>query len=608
MKLKTHALLALVAVLFAFTLSAAEPLPPVPDGMEMYIMALRGSPAGTHVAEPDVEALGGRVVVARLDRRLIVIPPAAAEALRGHARVAFLQRISDGKPGPRSEQPVPRAVTRTAEPSRVTTHSDVPSWDSGLFSYDGSGNITAIGADDYRYDTAGRLIFAEVSGESESYTYDEFGNLKKAGTGEETDVDPETNQLVDRPYDAVGNVEKDSKDRDYKYDAVGMLTRLEAGTLAKRMIYTADDERIAVMTTDGQGDYDTLRVRVRNFQGKVLREWNQTVGPPEWVRDYVYAEGRLVAGERQMMTAESGLRHYHLDHLGSIRRVSRGNGAIEVANVDYLPFGTEMPLRDNDVTRREHDPPDPAKFTGHERDYLGSLNEPNDEYIDYMHARYYDPGMGRFLSVDPGKDWDPTRPQSWNGYTYVRNSPVNNADPTGKFTISVGISFSSGLMGKTSSVKFSLAIDDNLNIALLRSNMAGGAMTNLPQGGGAVVGEWNWRADTVHDLEDTGLTTGMAFRAGHSVSADLGIDEQGVNSIEVGYGIGGGFDMHAGVQSTSILHDSRSLADSAAAGFKAFRNSIRKFIDEAISPKPDPVGEKEGEVRDTDDPEHEDNR
>jgi len=48
-----------------------------------------------------------------------------------------------------------------------------------------------------------------------------------------------------------------------------------------------------------------------------------------------------------------------------------------------------------------------------------------------MLARYYGPGLGRFLSVDPGFDVQTENPQSWNLYAYVRNSPVNGVDPDG---------------------------------------------------------------------------------------------------------------------------------------------------------------------------------
>ena len=53
------------------------------------------------------------------------------------------------------------------------------------------------------------------------------------------------------------------------------------------------------------------------------------------------------------------------------------------------------------------------------------------EDLDYMHARYYSPHLGRFLSVDPvGGEIGSS--QSWNRYSYVRNNPMNMVDPTGE--------------------------------------------------------------------------------------------------------------------------------------------------------------------------------
>ena len=48
-----------------------------------------------------------------------------------------------------------------------------------------------------------------------------------------------------------------------------------------------------------------------------------------------------------------------------------------------------------------------------------------------MLARYYSQGYGRFLSPDPGYDYDQLDPMSWNLYSYVRGNPVKNVDPTG---------------------------------------------------------------------------------------------------------------------------------------------------------------------------------
>jgi hypothetical protein len=49
----------------------------------------------------------------------------------------------------------------------------------------------------------------------------------------------------------------------------------------------------------------------------------------------------------------------------------------------------------------------------------------------YMQARWYDPGSGRFLSVDPLVRSAAT-PQSANPYSYAENNPVNGTDPTGQ--------------------------------------------------------------------------------------------------------------------------------------------------------------------------------
>jgi len=38
------------------------------------------------------------------------------------------------------------------------------------------------------------------------------------------------------------------------------------------------------------------------------------------------------------------------------------------------------------------------KYTAHERELLGWYNTENTDYLDHMHARMYDPNVGRFLA------------------------------------------------------------------------------------------------------------------------------------------------------------------------------------------------------------------
>jgi RHS repeat-associated protein len=69
------------------------------------------------------------------------------------------------------------------------------------------------------------------------------------------------------------------------------------------------------------------------------------------------------------------------------------------------------------------------KFTGHERDTLGTCSQTDD--LDYMHARFYNPTVGRFLSPDPLRG-NPAQPLSWNLYSYALGNPVNLTDPRGR--------------------------------------------------------------------------------------------------------------------------------------------------------------------------------
>jgi RHS repeat-associated protein len=123
--------------------------------------------------------------------------------------------------------------------------------------------------------------------------------------------------------------------------------------------------------------------------------------------------------------------HYHLDHLGSVRLITNQNG-IKVSAQDYWPFGQEQTPTNQESATFAFNRVDPMKFTGHERDYHGAYNVDNADYLDYMHARVYNPAVGRFLSSDPLVERDAmSAPHLWNRYSYVGSNPTSFNDPTG---------------------------------------------------------------------------------------------------------------------------------------------------------------------------------
>jgi len=53
-------------------------------------------------------------------------------------------------------------------------------WNTGSYSYDAGGNISAMGSETYTYDTVSRLV-SSTRGGGENYTFDPFGNPRRGG-------------------------------------------------------------------------------------------------------------------------------------------------------------------------------------------------------------------------------------------------------------------------------------------------------------------------------------------------------------------------------------------------------------------------------------------
>lgn len=112
--------------------------------------------------------------------------------------------------------------------------------------------------------------------------------------------------------------------------------------------------------------------------------------------------------------AHAGTRHYYYtDPQGTVLAKADASGAI-VATYDYAPYGTA-------VASMSPAPNGPG--------YTGHVNDP-DSGLVYMQARYYDPAVGRFLSIDPVGP-SPGNLFNFNRYDYANNNPVVNIDPDG---------------------------------------------------------------------------------------------------------------------------------------------------------------------------------
>jgi RHS repeat-associated protein len=316
---------------------------------------------------------------------------------------------------------VPQAV-KALESLNAQPNAGPTSWTNGPYAYDGAGNIQAIGPETYVYDKIGRLTTSTLRGpdlssmQTQSFGYDDYGNListARLGQTVNLDVTPGTNRLTALGYDSAGNVVAAGVQH-YDYDALGMPNAVRLGTSAQPRIiyaYTADDERLFAFDVWTGTTHWTLR----GLDNKV--DFKQAGSSWSMERDYVYRDGLLLAALRPGGVVE----HYSLDHLGTPRLVTDGAGH-KIGYHVYWPFGEEW----SPGTAQENSP---LKFTGHERDADPSGGS---AALDYMHARYYGAGWGRFLSVDRVIASTAMRyPQMWNRYSYAMNDPVRFIDPKG---------------------------------------------------------------------------------------------------------------------------------------------------------------------------------
>jgi len=322
----------------------------------------------------------------------------------------------------------------------VPAAAQTPAFWERAYTYDGSGNVISAGADRYAYDRIGRVTYADAGpGKRSEYTYDRYGNLRtitrdgSAATQISISVDAATNRIVAAggnvwaSYDPAGRMEASLLLGRAEYDALDAAVETRIDGARRIHLYSASDERIATLAVDTQGQEQSSDWTIRDPSGQVLRKLTRNAnGSWSWRQDYVYRDGTMLAAE---VDGPARTLHYHLDHLGTPRVITGSGGAV-VSEHTYHAFGREAtdPAQDTE----------PRKFTGHERDA---------NTLDYMHARYYNPEWGRFLSVDPAQDSDPLDPQSWNLYAYVRNNPVNATDPDGEATVIVGAGIGAAIGG-----------------------------------------------------------------------------------------------------------------------------------------------------------------
>jgi RHS repeat-associated protein len=250
----------------------------------------------------------------------------------------------------------------------------------------------------YGYDSMGNRLWKNENSINTTYTYGAYNKLtKNTTTGSDTTWS----------YNKNGALRwKNTTSSKYQY-AINSMDRL---TDVYKWTYSGSWSRSLVASYS----YDANGARAKTIEGSKTTEYVYSGHDPYCDKlngtytDYVYLNGRL-----KVKMVGSDNYWYIDDALGSTRLVYKGT--VKVYSVTtYKPFGIAYGASGTE------------KFT-----YAGEmLDSPSGLF--YLCARYYDPGTGRFISMDP-KLGKLSMPQTLNRYTYCANNPINRADPTGEF-------------------------------------------------------------------------------------------------------------------------------------------------------------------------------
>ncbi len=343
--------------------------------------------------------------------------------------------------------------------------------------YDGFGRLTGItqtnganvtiGTSSYIIDDLDRLKTETVDGQirtigydsidqvktvtgsnSEAYTYDLNGNRINAGYTIDPDNRLRSDGTYNYLYDAEGNRTKrtematgivDNYTWDYRNRLVSIVTVASGGAVLETVEYEydVDDQRVRKRITSA---LPTGGVVENYFIDRDQIAFVTDGGGSETFH-YLYG---LNIDQVLAQDSPAGMVWSLADRLGSIDLLTDANGVV-VDKRTFDSFGRVLSETNPSVSFR-------YGYTGRERDLESGLS--------YYRARYYDPQVGRFISVDPlGFGAGDT-----NLYRYVGNSSTLATDPSGEFAWFVwgGLALAGALIGlATDSVVQSARKADN---------------------------------------------------------------------------------------------------------------------------------------------------
>lgn len=271
----------------------------------------------------------------------------------------------------------------------------------------------------YSYDQLNRLKSALSTGAdlSETITYDLMGNIMSlARTGTKIaslgytyynsnqdnrlqEVKNNGNTFRTYAYDINGNATTDGLTQSITYNMLNLPQLVKNGsTTVATYVYDASGEKLRNISTTGTGE-----------------TW-------DYIGGIVYKDGAITfinteEGRAHLLSGSYGYEYNLKDHLGNVRysfdKHPTSGAPRRIQEDEYYSFGLRINVSD---------------FSNNNR-YLYNGKEVQTDLADQFDygARFYDPVIGRWTSVDPLAEIS----RRFSPYNYGDNNPIRNIDPDG---------------------------------------------------------------------------------------------------------------------------------------------------------------------------------
>jgi RHS repeat-associated protein len=231
--------------------------------------------------------------------------------------------------------------------------------------------------------------------------------------------------------------------------------------------------------------------------------------------------------------------YYHNDALGSPIAATDANGDV-LWREEYSPYGSRL-LLESQESDCSSGTCIPVESAWDEKQWFTGKLEESPSGIQYFGARWYEPELGRFLSVDPVQ-FREDNIFSFNRYAYANNNPYKFIDPDGREVVRVGLSFS--LPEALGIVQTMLGRD------ITTTGIDIGLAWSVPNIHGQ--GEYDIGAFVTTKLNGEGLDTGR-FALTYSESVD---DSASVKDLA---GVGGGTSVGFGLSGFSVSYSEKGI-------------------------------------------------